>query len=65
MHKGFKIGIISAVVIIIGVGAYYVVSPLFISIEVNEPLPTSIVESDAYQRFMQDLQKLRKINKCL
>jgi Electron transfer DM13 len=37
MHKGIKFGIISAIVIIIG--AFYLASPLFISTEIDEPLP--------------------------
>ena len=52
MHRGIKIGIISVIVIIVGAGAYYLVSPLFISTEVNEPLPTSAVQSEAFQRFI-------------
>jgi hypothetical protein len=52
VRRGIKIGIISAVVIIAGVGAYYLVSPLFISTEVNEPLPTSAVQSESFQRFV-------------
>ena len=52
MRRGIKIGIISAIVIIVGVGAYYLASPLFISTEVNEPLPTSIVQSESFQRFV-------------
>ena len=52
MRKGVKIGVIAAIVIIVGVGAYYLVSPLFISTEVDEPLPTTAVESEAYQRFV-------------
>jgi hypothetical protein len=39
MRKGIKFGIISAIVIIIGVSAFYLASPLFISTEINEPLP--------------------------
>ena len=60
MRKGVKIGITTAIVIIIGVGAYYLASPLFISTEVNEPLPTSAVESEAYQKFitMSEEEKL-------
>ena len=61
MRKGVKIGITAAIVIIIiGVGAYYLASPLFISTEVNEPLPTSAVESGAYQKFitMSEEEKL-------
>ena len=61
MRKGVKIGITAAIVIIIiGVGAYYLASPLFISTEVNEPLPTSAIESEAYQKFitMSEEEKL-------
>ena len=60
MRKGVKIGITTAIVIIIGVGTYYLASPLFISTEVNEPLPTSAVESEAYQKFitMSEEEKL-------
>jgi electron transfer DM13 len=60
VRKGVKIGITAAIVIIIGVGAYYLASPLFISTEVNEPLPTSAVESEAYQKFitMSEEEKL-------
>jgi hypothetical protein len=58
--KGVKIGITAAIVIIIVVGAYYLASPLFISTEVNEPLPTSAVESEVYQKFitMSEEEKL-------
>ena len=52
MRRGAKIGIISAIVIILGVGAYYLASPLFISTEINEPLPTSAVQSESFQRFV-------------
>ena len=52
MRRGVKIGIISAIVIIVGVGAYYLASPLFISTEVNEPLPTRVVQSESFQRFI-------------
>ena len=52
MRKGVKIGVIAAVVIIVGLGAYYLASPLFISTEVDELLPTTAVESEAYQRFV-------------
>ena len=53
MRRGIKIGIISAIVIIIvGAGAFYLVSPLFVSTEVNEPLPTSAVQSESFQRFV-------------
>jgi hypothetical protein len=52
VRKGVKIGVIAAIVIIVGVGAYYLASPLFISTEVDELLPTTAVESEAYQRFV-------------
>jgi hypothetical protein len=52
VRKGVKIGVIAAIVIIVGVGAYYLASQLFISTEVDEPLPTTAVESEAYQRFV-------------
>ena len=53
MRRGFKIGIISAIVIIVvGAGAYYLASPLFISTEVNEPIPTGAVQSEPFQRFI-------------
>jgi hypothetical protein len=52
VRRGFKIGIISVVVIIVGAGAYYLASPLFISTEVNEPIPTSAVQSESFQRFI-------------
>ena len=65
VSKGVKIGIIAVIVIIIvGAGAYYLVSPLFISTEVNEPLPTSAVQSESYQRFiaMNEEEKLQAAN---
>ena len=52
MRKGVKVGIISAIVIIVGAGVYFLTSPLFISTEVNEPLPTSAVQSGSFQRFV-------------
>jgi electron transfer DM13 len=52
VRRGTTIGIISAIVIIVGTGAYYLVSPLFTSTEVNEPLPTSAVQSESFQRFI-------------
>jgi hypothetical protein len=60
VRKRVKIGITTAIVIIIGVGTYYLASPLFISTEVNEPLPTSAVESEVYQKFitMSEEEKL-------
>ncbi|MGI8831135.1 MAG: DM13 domain-containing protein [Nitrososphaeraceae archaeon] len=53
MHKRSKIAVIVTVVVIIaGAGAVYLVSPLFISTQVNEPLPTSALQSESYQRFI-------------
>ena len=63
MRRGIKIGVISAIVIIIvGTGAFYLVSPLFISTEVNEPLPISAVQSESFQRFiaMNEEQKMQE-----
>lgn len=65
VSRGVKIGIIAVIVIIIvGAGAYYLVSPLFISTEVNEPLPSSAVQSESYQRFiaMNEEEKLQAAN---
>jgi hypothetical protein len=62
VRRGIKIGIISLIVIIIvGAGAYYLVFPLFISTEVNEPLPTSAVQSESFQRFavMNEEEKMQ------
>jgi hypothetical protein len=39
MHKSIKFGIIGTILIIIGVTAFYLTSPLFISTEIDEPLP--------------------------
>jgi hypothetical protein len=52
VRKGVKIDIIAAIVIVAGAGAYYLASPLFISTEVDEPLPTTALELEAYQRFV-------------
>jgi hypothetical protein len=57
MHKGIKFGIISAIVIIIGVSAFYLASPLFISTEIDEPLPEGAVPaapppSNQFQEFI-------------
>ena len=53
MHKRSKIAVIvAAVVLIVSAGAVYLVSPLFISTQVNEPLPTSALQSVPYQRFI-------------
>jgi hypothetical protein len=39
MHKGVKLGIVAVIVIIVGASAFYLASPLFISTEIDEPLP--------------------------
>ena len=40
---------------------FNVASPLFISTQVNEPLPTSAVESEVYPRFISMNEKGKKI----
>ena len=58
MRKRSKVVVIVAIAVIIaGAGAFYLVSPLFISTQVNEPLPTSAVESEVYQRFISMKEK--------
>jgi Electron transfer DM13 len=52
VRKGVKIGVIATIVYHSRCGAYYLASPLFFSTEVDEPLPTTAVESEAYQRFV-------------
>jgi Electron transfer DM13 len=52
VQKSVKIGVIAAIVIVAGATVYYLASPLFISTDVDEPLPTTAVESEAYQRFV-------------
>jgi Electron transfer DM13 len=57
MDKKIKIGIISAIAIIIGLTAFYLASPLFISTEINEPLPKvanvpTPPPSNQFQEFM-------------
>ena len=57
MRKGIKFGIIGAIVIIVGVGAFYLASPLFISTEIDEPPPEGAElpaqsPSDQFQEFM-------------
>jgi hypothetical protein len=51
MSKRSKVAAIVTIVAIVGVGAYYLVSPLFISTQVNDPLPTGTIEG-SYQRFI-------------
>ncbi|HEX7207024.1 MAG TPA: hypothetical protein VF233_02505, partial [Nitrososphaeraceae archaeon] len=53
MRKRSKVVVIVAIAVIIaGAGVFYLVSPLFISTQVNEPLPTSVLQSESYQRFI-------------
>src|SRR5918996_699738 len=57
MHKGIKFGIIGAIVIVVGASAFYLASPLFISTEIDEPLPegselSPSPPSDQFQEFM-------------
>lgn len=57
MHRRVKIGIIGAIIIIIGLSAFYLASPLFISTEIDEPLPEGAEvpappPSNQFQEFM-------------
>jgi hypothetical protein len=57
MHRRAKIGIIGAIIIIIGFSAFYLASPLFISTEIDEPLPEGAEipaqpPSNQFQEFM-------------
>jgi Electron transfer DM13 len=57
MRKGLKFGIIGVVVTIIGISASYLASPLFISTEINEPLPeganvSAPLPSNQFQEFL-------------
>jgi hypothetical protein len=52
VRRGIKVGIISAIVIIVGTGTYYLISPFFISTEVNELPPNGTVQSESFQRFV-------------
>jgi hypothetical protein len=51
MSKHSKVAAIVTIVAIVGMGAYYLVSPLFISTQLNDPLPTGTIEG-SYQRFI-------------
>lgn len=58
MHRRVKIGITGAIIIIIGVSAFYLASPLFISTEIDEPLPEGAEvpappPSNQFQEFME------------
>jgi hypothetical protein len=63
VRKGVKVGIVAAIVIIVGAGAYYLVSPLFISTEAEELLPPTAIESEAYQRYvaMNEEEKMQAV----
>jgi hypothetical protein len=53
MNKRSKVAVIVTIIaIIVGAGAFYLVSPLFISTQVNDPLPTNAEQSESYQRFI-------------
>jgi hypothetical protein len=56
MHKNIKFGIVGIIVIIVGVSAFYLASPLFISTEINEPLPEGVnlppQSSNQFQEFV-------------
>ena len=53
MNKRPKVAVIITIVAIVtGAGAFYLVSPLFISTKVDDPLPTGAVLSESYQRFI-------------
>jgi hypothetical protein len=42
VRKGIKFGIVGAIVIIIGISTFYLVSPLFIATEIDELLPEGV-----------------------
>jgi hypothetical protein len=53
MNRRSKVAVLVTIVgIIVGAGAFYLVSPLFISTQVNDPLPTSAEQSESYHRFI-------------
>jgi hypothetical protein len=57
MHRRVKIGVIGIIAIIVGVSAFYLASPLFISTEIDEPLPEGAEvpappPSNQFQEFM-------------
>jgi hypothetical protein len=68
MNRRSKVAVIVPIVaIIVGAGAFYLVSPLFISTQVNDPLPTGAVQSESYQRFIsmsedEKMQAARQMN---
>lgn len=53
MNRRSRVAVIVTIVgIIVGAGAFYLISPLFISTQVNDPLPTGAEQSESYQRFI-------------
>jgi len=65
VHKRSKAAVIVIIVaIIVGAGTFYLVSPLFISTQVDEPLPTDVQASESYQRFisMNEDEKIQAAN---
>jgi hypothetical protein len=68
LNKRSKVAVIATIAaIIVGVGAFYLVSPLFISTQVNDPLPTGTEQSESYQRFIsmsedEKMQAARQMN---
>jgi hypothetical protein len=55
MRKEIKFGVIGAIVIVIVVSAFYLASPLFISTEIDEPLPEGAEipsSSNQFEEFM-------------
>ena len=55
MRKGIKFGIMGAIIVFVFVGAFYLASPLFISTEIDEPLPEGAelsLPSNQLQEFM-------------
>ena len=68
MNRRSKVAVIVTIVaIMVGVGAFYLVSPLFISTQVNDPFPTDTVQSESYQEFTsmsedEKMQAARQMN---
>jgi hypothetical protein len=53
MNRRSKVAVLVTIVgIIVGAGAFYLVSPLFISTQVNDPLPPGAEQSESYRRFI-------------
>jgi hypothetical protein len=67
MNKQSKVAVIVTIIAIAGAGAFYLVSPLFISTQVDDPLPSGAVQSESYQRFIsrsedEKMQAARQMN---